>query len=152
MFFHDWECPLRNIVFSSFWQKIGSTDFHATKMNFNVDVVYKLMKHSSIALDKLIIRLNFSKLGMHKDGHLNKHIYLRQPLQNFNPIHLKMLYKVISLTIIIHRVSIHTEYFVLRGHSLRTCVSSSDCIHFRVLSVTKSWVYKCFFIVKKLHF
>ena len=41
-------------------------------MNFNVDDAKKLMANASITLDKLKMRLNFSKLGVHieKNGHL----------------------------------------------------------------------------------
>ena len=61
-----------------------------------------MIANSSIALDKLIIRLNFSKLGVHieKNGDLNCHIFLCQLLQNLDPIYLKMLHKVILPTII----------------------------------------------------
>ena len=87
-------------------------------MNFKVNVALKVMGNSSIALDKLIIRLNFSKFGVHieKKGHLNWHIFLCQSLQNFDPIYLRMLYKVTLLTIITTNSTIkliYIEYFVL---------------------------------------
>ena len=49
------------------------------------------MENSSVALDKLTMRLNFSKLGVHieSDG-----------LLNFDPFYLEMLYKVILVTTI----------------------------------------------------
>ena len=45
---------------------------------------------------------NISTLGMHieKNGHINWHIFLYQSLQNFDPIYLTRLYKVILLTTI----------------------------------------------------
>ena len=36
-------------------------------MSFNVDFALKLMANSYIALDKLIIHLHFSKLGVHME-------------------------------------------------------------------------------------
>ena len=49
------------------------------------------MENSSVALDKLTMRLNFSKLGVHieSDG-----------LLNFDPLYLETLYKVILVTTI----------------------------------------------------
>ena len=61
------------------------------------------MANSFTVLNKLIVHLSFSKLGVYieKNGYLDWHIFLCQSPQNFNPIYLKMLYKVILLTIII---------------------------------------------------
>ena len=47
-------------------KKIETIDFH-TKKKFNIDVTEKLMANSSRALDKLKIRLHFSKLGEHTE-------------------------------------------------------------------------------------
>ena len=81
------------------------------------------MENSSIALGKLIIRLNFFKLLKHieKNGRLNGHIFLCHSFQNFDPIYLKMLYKVILLTIIttssnIKLLYIHRVFTANSGH------------------------------------
>ena len=34
MLFHMWEYPFENMVFSNFWEKIGTTNFHAIKNEF----------------------------------------------------------------------------------------------------------------------
>ena len=65
------------------------------------------MENSSVALDKLTMRLNFSKLRVHieSDG-----------LLNFDPLYLEMLYKVILVTTITINSTIkliYIDYFVL---------------------------------------
>ena len=65
------------------------------------------MENSSVALDKLTMRLNFSKLGVYieSDG-----------LLNFDPLYLEMLYKVILVTTITINSTIkliYIDYFVL---------------------------------------
>ena len=99
-----------------FGKKVGTTDFHAMKNEFHYGCCLKLMENSSIALGKLIIRLNFFKLLKHieKNGHLNGHIFL-------SPIYLKMLYKVILLIIItkssnIKLLYIHRVFTANSGH------------------------------------
>ena len=87
-------------------------------MNFNVDVAKKLMANASITLDKLKMRLNFSKLGVHieKNGHLKLAHFLCRSLLNFDQIYLKMLYKIILLTITTINSTIksmYREHFVL---------------------------------------
>lgn len=55
-----------------------------------------MMANSSTALNKLIIRLNFSKERVHfeKNGHLNGHHVAVTP--KLDPIYLQMSYKVIT--------------------------------------------------------
>ena len=48
-----------------FDEKIGTTNFHAIKSEFECRCRLEIYRNSSIALEKLIIRLNFSKLGTH---------------------------------------------------------------------------------------
>ena len=78
MLFHNWECPLRNMVFSNY---------------------LKLELLTSTAIDKIILPVDSPKLGVHVEGNslLNWQIFLCQLLQNVDPIYLKMMYKVISL-------------------------------------------------------
>ena len=76
------------------------------------------MANASITLDKLKMRLNFSKLGVHieKNGHPKLAHFLCRSLLNFDQIYLKMLYKIILLTITIINSTIksmYREHFVL---------------------------------------
>ena len=113
----------KKFLFPMFGKKVATTDFHAMKNEFHYGCCLKLMENSSIALGKLIIRLNFFKLLKHieKNGRLNGHIFLCQSFQNFDPIYLKMLYKVILLTIIttssnIKLLYIHRVFTANSGH------------------------------------
>ena len=61
---------------------------------------------------------------MEKNGHLNWHIFLCQSLQNFDPIYLIMLYKVILLTIITiidYKINMHRVFHANSGFSSGTC-------------------------------
>ena len=61
---------------------------------------------------------------MEKNGHLNWHIFLCQSLQNFDPIYLIMLYKVILLTIITiidYEINMHRVFRANSGFSSGTC-------------------------------
>ena len=55
------------MVFSNFWKKKSKLSTFIQKKKFNIDVTEKLMANSSRALDKLKIRLHFSKLGEHTE-------------------------------------------------------------------------------------
>ena len=77
------------------------------------------MENSSIALGKLIIRLNFFKLLKHieKNGRLNGHIFLCQSFQNFDPIYLKMLLlTIITTSSNIKLLYIHRVFTANSGH------------------------------------
>ena len=61
---------------------------------------------------------------MEKNGHLNWHIFLCQSLQNFDPIYLITLYKVILLTIITiidYKINMHRVFRANSGYSSGTC-------------------------------
>ena len=60
MLFHNCECPKYDI-FKCLAKKSELPAFMQLKISFSVDVAQILMENSSIALNKLVARLNFSR-------------------------------------------------------------------------------------------
>ena len=120
MLFHNWECTLQNMVFSSriFDKKIGITNFHAIKNEFLCRWHLKIDGKCIYNTGQVKDAFKFSKLGVHieKNGHLKLAHFLCRSLLNFDQIYLKMLYKRILLTITTINSTIksmYREHFVL---------------------------------------